>query len=132
MKIVYPPIPDLNERKIVTQLNSTVTINFTIEAFPRPEPRGVTWVRLREDSVEGWEVEDEVEGWEGVEDGVEDDWIELNQDVGPDKVIMSVILCLFYQVEVTVTISPITRHHLNSTFALRVANSEGHQLYRQA
>merc|ERR1712192_205732 len=54
----------------------------------------------------------------GVEEGVEDDWIELNQDVGPDKV------------EVTVTISPITRHHLNSTFALRVANSEGHQLYR--
>ena len=35
------------------------------------------------------------------------------------------------QVEVTVTISPITSHHLNSTFALRVANSEGHQLYRQ-
>ena len=89
MRIVFPPIPDLNERKIVTQLNSTVTINFTIEAFPRPEPRGVTWVRLREDSVEGWEVEDEVEGWEGVEDGVEDDWIELNQDVGPDKVKMS-------------------------------------------
>ena len=89
MRIVYPPIPDLNERKIVTQLNSTVTINFTIEAFPRPEPRGVTWVRLREDSVEGWEVEDEVEGWEGVEEGVEDDWIELNQDVGPDKVNMS-------------------------------------------
>ena len=23
---------------------------------------------------------------EGVEEGVEDDWIELNQDVGPDKV----------------------------------------------
>ena len=87
MRIVYPPIPDLNERKIVTQLNSTVTINFTIEAFPRPEPRGVTWVRLREDSMEGWEVE----GWEGVDDGVEDDWIELNQDVGPDKVEISSI-----------------------------------------
>ena len=29
-----------------------------------------------------------------------------------------------------VTISPITEHHLNSTFALRAANSEGHQLYR--
>ena len=41
-------------------------------------PKGVTWVRLREDSEEG--------GNEGVEEGVEDDWIELNQDVGPDKV----------------------------------------------
>ena len=29
-----------------------------------------------------------------------------------------------------VTISPITEHHMNSTFALRAANSEGHQLYR--
>ena len=65
----------------MTQLNSTVTINFTIEAFPRPQPREVTWVRLRDDSEE-----EEVEGWEGVEEGVEDDWIELNQDVGPDKV----------------------------------------------
>ena len=80
MRIVYPPIPHLSEKKIVTQLNSTVTINFTIEAFPRPDPRGVTWVRLREDSEQG------VEGWEGVEEGVEDDWIELNLDVGPDKV----------------------------------------------
>ena len=76
LRIVYPPIPDLSEKKIVTQLNSTVTINFTIEAFPRPDPRGVTWVRLREDSEEGVEVEE----------GVEDDWIELNLDVGPDKV----------------------------------------------
>ena len=66
----------------MTQLNSTVTINFTIEAFPRPQPREVTWVRLRDDSEE----EGGVEGWEGVEEGVEDDWIELNQDVGPDKV----------------------------------------------
>ena len=41
-------------------------------------PKGVTWVRLREDLEEG--------GNEGVEEGVEDDWIELNQDVGPDKV----------------------------------------------
>ena len=65
----------------MTQLNSTVTINFTIEAFPRPQPREVTWVRLRDDSEE-----EGVEGWEGVEEGVEDDWIELNQDVGPDKV----------------------------------------------
>ena len=65
----------------MTQLNSTVTINFTIEAFPRPQPRGVTWVRLREDSEE-----EGVEGWEGVEEGVEEDWIELNQDVGPDEV----------------------------------------------
>ena len=62
----------------MTQLNLTVTINFTIEAFPRPMPKGVTWVRLREDLEEG--------GNEGVEEGVEDDWIELNQDVGPDKV----------------------------------------------
>ena len=65
----------------MTQLNSTVTINFTIEAFPRPQPREVTWVRLRDDSEE-----EGVEGWEGVEEGVEDDWIELNQDIGPDKV----------------------------------------------
>ena len=65
----------------MTQLNSTVAINFTIEAFPRPQPRGVTWVKLRDDSEE-----EGVEGWEGVEEGVEDDWIELNQDVGPDKV----------------------------------------------
>ena len=65
----------------MTQLNSTVTINFTIEAFPRPQPREVTWVRLRDDSEE-----EGVGGWEGVEEGVEDDWIELNQDVGPDKV----------------------------------------------
>ena len=42
----------------------------------------MTWVRLRDDSEE----EEGVEGWEGVEEGVEDDWIELNQDVGPDKV----------------------------------------------
>ena len=82
LKIVYPPKPDLNERKIVTQVNKTVAINFTIEAFPRPLPRGVTWVRLRDDSEES----EGVEGWEGVEEGVEDDWIELNQDVGPDKV----------------------------------------------
>ena len=68
----------------MTQLNSTVSINFTIEAFPRPEPRGVTWVRLRVDSVE--EEEGVEEGWEEVEEGVEEDWIELNQDVGPDKV----------------------------------------------
>ena len=85
LRIVYPPIPDLSVKKIVTQLNSTVTINFTIEAFPRPEPRGVTWVRLREDNSSE-EEEVGVEGWEEVEEGVEDDWIELNQDVGPDKV----------------------------------------------
>ena len=84
MRIVYSPIPDLNERKIVTQLNSTVTINFTIEAFPRPEPRGLTWVRLREG------FDENLDGWEVVEEDVEEDWIELNQDVGPDKVAMSI------------------------------------------
>ena len=42
----------------------------------------MTWVRLRVDSDE----EEDVEGWEEVEEGVEEDWIELNQDVGPDKV----------------------------------------------
>ena len=43
----------------------------------------MTWVRLRVDSDE---EEEGVEGWEEVEEGVEEDWIELNQDVGPDKV----------------------------------------------
>ena len=80
MRIVYPPLPESREQKIVTQLNSTVTINFTIEAFPRPEPRGLTWVRLREG------FDESMDGWEVVEEDVEEDWIELNQDVGPDKV----------------------------------------------
>ena len=80
LRIVYPPLPESREQKIVTQLNSTVTINFTIEAFPRPEPRGLTWVRLREG------FDESLEGWEVVEEDVEEDWIELNQDVGPDKV----------------------------------------------
>ena len=85
MRIVYPPLPESREQKIVTQLNSTVTINFTIEAFPRPEPSGLTWVRLRKG------FDESLEGWEVVEEGVEEDWIELNQDVGPDKVALSII-----------------------------------------
>jgi hypothetical protein len=36
------------------------------------------------------------------------------------------------QVAVMVTVAPITEHHLNSTFALRVANSEGETFYRRA
>ena len=105
MRIVYPPLPESREQKIVTQLNSTVTINFTIEAFPRPEPRGLTWVRLREG------FDESLDGWEVVEEGVEEDWIELNQDVGPDKVahrmtIMCVVICS--QVEVVVTMMMMT------------------------
>ena len=50
-------------------------INFTIEAFPRPQPRGVTWVRLKDNSEE-----------EGVQEGMKNDLIELKQDVGPDMV----------------------------------------------
>ena len=105
LRIVYPPLPESREQKIVTQLNSTVTINFTIEAFPRPEPRGLTWVRLREG------FDERLDGWEVVEEGVEEDWIELNQDVGPDKVAhrmttMFVVICS--QVEVVVTMMMMT------------------------
>ena len=88
LRIVYPPLPESREQKIVTQLNSTVTINFTIEAFPRPEPRGLTWVRLRKG------FDESLEGWEVVEEDVEEVWMELTQGVGPDKVARRLLIML--------------------------------------